>query len=97
MDKQYFIYMMTNNSNTVVYTGMTNNLKRRIYEHKEKLIDGFTKKYNVTKLVYYEIYKDSYSAIRREKQIKAGSRKKKLTLIESVNPAWKDLSSEIGL
>ena len=97
MDKQYLIYMMTNGSNTVVYTGMTNNLKRRIYEHKEKLIDGFTKKYNITKLGYYEIYKDSYTAISREKQIKAGSRKKKIQLIEKANPEWKDLSSEIGL
>lgn len=88
---------MTNNNNTVIYTGMTNNLMRRVYEHKEKLIDGFTKKYNATKLVFYEIYKDSYTAIQREKQIKAGSRKKKVALIESLNPKWKDLSSEIGL
>lgn len=88
---------MTNSNNTVIYTGMTNDLKRRIYEHKEKLIEGFIKRYNVTKLVYYEIYKSSYSAISREKQIKAGSRKKKIQLIEKANPEWKDLASEIGL
>lgn len=80
MNKQYYVYIMTNNNNSVLYTGMTNNLIRRVYEHKEKIIDGFTKKYNCTKLVYYEIFNDPYNAIAREKQIKAGSRKKKLTL-----------------
>ena len=89
--------MMTNSNDTVIYTGMTNDLKRRTYEHKEKLIEGFTKRYNVNKLVYYEIYKNSYSAISREKQIKAGSRKNKVKLIESLNPSWKDLASEVGL
>lgn len=88
---------MTNKNNSVIYTGMTNDLKRRIYEHKEKLIEGFTKKYNVTKLVYYEIHQNSYSAISREKQIKAGSREKKIQLIEKANPEWNDLYSEIGL
>ncbi|MFA3782025.1 GIY-YIG nuclease family protein [Melioribacteraceae bacterium 4301-Me] len=95
MDKKYFVYIMTNKNNTVLYTGVTNNLVRRVYEHKEKLIEGFTKKYNCTKLVWYEIYTDAYSAISREKQIKAGSRKKKLELINSLNPEWKDLYYEI--
>ena len=97
LDKQYFVYMMTNKNNSVIYTGITNNLRRRFYEHKEKLIEGFTKRYNVTKLVYYEIFNSSYTAIGREKQIKAGSRKKKIELIEKANPEWMDLSSEIGL
>jgi len=74
---------------------MTNNLIRRVNKHKEKIIEGFTKKYNCTKLVYYEIFNDPYNAIAREKQIKAGSRKKKLKLINSFNPAWKDLYDEL--
>jgi len=77
MDNQYFVYLLTNKNNTVIYTGVTNDLTRRVYEHKEKLIDGFTKKYNVNKLVY-ETANDINSAISREKQIKAGSRKKNL-------------------
>ena len=95
MDKNFFVYIMTNKNNTVLYTGVTNNLIRRVYEHKEKLIEGFTKKYNCSKLVWYEIYNDSYNAIAREKQIKAGSRKKKIDLIKSMNPEWKDLYDEI--
>lgn len=95
MDKKYFIYIITNKNNTVLYTGVTNNLVRRVYEHKEKLIEGFTKKYNCTKLVWYELHTDAYSAISHEKQIKAGSRKKKLELINSLNPEWKDLYNEI--
>ena len=86
---------MTNKNNTVIYTGVTNDLKRRVYEHKEKLIDGFTKKYNVNKLVYFEFTSDINSAIQREKQIKAGSRQKKIDLINSINPEWKDLYNEI--
>jgi putative endonuclease len=95
MEHQYFVYLMTNKNNKVIYTGVTNDLKRRVYEHKEKLIDGFTKKYNVNKLVYFEFTSDINSAIQREKQIKAGSRKKKIDLINSVNPEWKDLYNEI--
>ena len=95
MDKKFFVYIMTNKNNTVLYTGVTNNLVRRVYEHKEKLIEGFTKRYNCTKLVWYEIYDDPYNAISREKQIKAGSRKKKIDLVNSMNPEWKDLYSEI--
>jgi putative endonuclease len=86
---------MTNKNNTVLYTGVTNNIIRRVYEHKEKLIDGFTKKYNCSKLVWYEIYDDSYNAIAREKQIKAGSRKKKLDLINKMNPEWNDLYKDL--
>ena len=86
---------MTNKNNTVIYTGVTNDLNRRVYEHKEKLVYGFTKKYNVNKLVYFESTNDIYSAIQREKQIKAGSRKKKIELINSINPEWKDLYDDI--
>ena len=82
---------MTNKNNAVLYTGVTNNLQKRVYEHKEKLVEGFTKKYNVVKLVYYEIFDDPENAIAREKQIKAGSRQKKLDLINSMNQEWKDL------
>jgi len=92
MEKRYYVYIMTNTNNTVLYTGVTNNLERRVYEHKNKLIEGFTNKYNVNKLIYYEEFRDSYSAINREKQIKGGSRKKKIQLIERENPTWKDLS-----
>ncbi|RJP59456.1 MAG: GIY-YIG nuclease family protein [Ignavibacteriales bacterium] len=93
MLKQYYLYIMTNKSRTL-YTGVTNDLNRRVYEHKQKLIKGFTSKYNITKLVYYEEYNDINDAIRREKQIKGWSRKKKIELIESINPEWKDLSEE---
>ena len=87
--------MMTNKRNTVIYTGITNNLIRRVYEHKHKLINGFTKKYNVTKLVYYKVSKDVREAIAREKQIKGGSREKKIMLINSMNKGWKDLYEEL--
>lgn len=87
----YFVYIMTNKYNTVLYTGMTNNLIKRIAEHKSKSIPGFTKKYNIFKLIYYEIFEDVNAAIHREKQIKAGSRKKKLDLIKAMNPDWDDL------
>ena len=82
---------MTNKTNRVLYTGVTNDLKRRVYEHKEKLAEGFTKKYNVNKLVYYEVCEHIESAILREKQIKGGSRQKKLDLINSMNNEWADL------
>ena len=86
---------MTNKNNTVLYTGVTNNLRKRVYEHKEKLIEGFTKRYNVNKLVYYEIFRDAYTAITGEKQIKGGSRAKKIELINSINSEWKDLYNEL--
>ena len=82
---------MSNNANTVIYIGVTNNLQKRIYEHKEKLIEGFTKKYNIIKLVYYEEFDNIVDAIEREKQIKGGSREKKIDLIKSINPEFKDL------
>jgi len=85
---------MTNKLNRVLYTGVTNDLEKRVYEHKSKLIEGFTKKYNVNKLVYYEEFDDINEAIAREKQIKSGSRQKKIDLIAKMNPAWKDLSEE---
>ena len=77
MDKQSFIYIMTNKSNEVLYVGVTNNIIRRVYEHKNKLMDGFTRKYNLTKLVYYEVFDDITNTITREKQIKGGSKKRK--------------------
>lgn len=86
---------MTNKNNNVIYTGITNNLKNRVFQHKEKNIQGFTKKYNIVKLVYYEIFNNPYDAISREKQIKAGSRKKKDDLIDKINPQWKDLYEEL--
>ncbi|MFH1678352.1 MAG: GIY-YIG nuclease family protein [Candidatus Omnitrophota bacterium] len=95
MNKQYFIYIMTNKRNIVLYTGVTSDLKKRIYEHKMKLVEGFTRKYNITKLVYYEVFDDVENAIMREKQIKAGSRDKKIKLISNMNPEWKDLYAEI--
>jgi len=86
---------MTNKHNTVLYTGITSNLNKRVYEHKEKFVEGFTKRYCITKLVYYEVCDDVYSAIAREKQIKAGSRRKKIELIESMNKEWRDLYEEL--
>lgn len=93
--KQYYVYIMTNTHNTVLYTGMTNDLVRRVYEHKNGFGSTFTKKYNVHKLVYYEIGNDINAVIAREKQIKGGSRKKKTDLINSLNPEWKDLYEKI--
>jgi putative endonuclease len=90
--KDYFVYIMTNKSKTL-YTGVTNNLVRRVYEHKNKLIEGFTKKNNINKLVYFELFDNPDDAIKREKQIKGWLRKKKIDLIESMNPEWKDLSN----
>lgn len=92
---QYCVYIMTNAHNTVLYTGVTNDLARRAYEHRNGLGGIFTKKYNVQKLVYYEIGNDAHATITREKQIKGGSRKKKIELIKSMNPEWKDLYEDI--
>ena len=91
--RQYYVYIMTNKSKTL-YTGVTNNLARRVSEHKQKLIAGFTSKYNINKLVYYEMTPDVKAVLVREKQIKGWLRAKKIALIESINPAWKDLSTE---
>ena len=89
----YYFYIMTNKSKTI-YAGVTNNLLRRIFEHKSKIADGFTKKYNINKLVYYETFTHPNDAIRREKQVKGWLRIKKIKLIEKLNPEWKDLSEE---
>jgi putative endonuclease len=93
--KKYYVYIMTNKGNTVLYTGVTSNLAKRVYDHKQKVIEGFTKKYNIVKLVYYETFSDSVSAIKREKQIKAGPRKKKEELINSINREWDDLYDQL--
>ena len=95
MDKQYYVYILTNKRNNVLYTGVTNDLQRRVYEHREKLGEGFTAKYNVNKLVYYEETESIEAAIMREKQIKGGSRQKKVDLIEGMNPHWKDLYKDL--
>ena len=88
----YFVYILTNWNNKVMYVGVTNNLERRLYEHKNKLADGFTKKYNINKLVYFDSTTDVKSAITREKQIKGWVRKRKNELVETLNPTWGDLS-----
>jgi len=93
--RQFYVYIMTNEHNSVLYTGVTNDLRRRVYEHKDKVADGFTKKYNVIKLVYYEVFADAENAIIREKQIKDGPRRKKVELIRRMNPAWVDLYDAI--
>ncbi|MBI3379369.1 GIY-YIG nuclease family protein [Candidatus Gottesmanbacteria bacterium] len=91
----YFVYIATNRTNRVLYTGVTNNLIRRLFSHKNKLVSSFTSKYNIQKLVYYEMFADINEAIIREKQIKGGSRQKKLDLIKSVNPNYNDLYEDI--
>jgi len=91
----YYVYILTNKSNKVLYIGITNNLSRRIYEHKNKLIPGFTMSYNVSKLVYYEIYDDIRDAIQREKNIKKWYRKWKEELINKFNSNWEDLYNEL--
>ena len=91
----YYIYILSNWNNKVLYVGITNNLERRLYEHKNKLIEGFTKKYNLDKLVYFEHTTDVNSAIRREKEIKKWRREKKNNLIESLNPDWAELTHTI--
>jgi putative endonuclease len=95
MQRQYYVYVMTNKDNHVLYTGVTSDLKKRIFQHKNNLAAGFTSRYNVHKLVYFEIFEDSYNAISREKQIKAGSRQKKLELVAGFNPIWKDLYDDL--
>lgn len=94
MDKTYYVYILTNKYNTVLYTGVTNDLERRMKEHRSPENRGFTAMYNVHKLVYYETFDDVVEAIAREKQIKSGSRQKKIDLIVAFNPWWKDLMPE---
>ena len=93
MSNEYYVYIMTNKSRTL-YTGVTNNLMRRVYEHKSKLVPGFTSKYNIQFLVYYESTSSIHVALEREKQLKGLLRSKKIALIDSLNPEWKDLSDE---
>lgn len=91
----YFVYITTTRNNTVLYTGVTNNLPKRAFQHKLHLIDGFTKKYHADKLVFYEVFDDIKAAIAPEKQIKGGSRRKKVALIRKANPYWEDLTSKL--
>lgn len=91
MHTESYVYLLANKHNNVLYTGVTNDLIRRVYEHKNKLVAGFTKKYNVDRLVYYEVCSDIVVAIEREKKIKGWSRKKKQDLINTLNPDWNDL------
>jgi putative endonuclease len=95
MAKLYFVYLLTNYTNSVIYTGITSNLLPRVQQHREKVNKGFTSRYNVWKLVYYEIFEDAIAAIEREKQIKAGSRARKVALIEAENKAWRDLYPDL--
>jgi putative endonuclease len=96
VSKSYYIYILTNKWNRVLYTGITRDLVKRIYQHREEQTGGFTTRYNLKKLVYFEIYSNPREAIEREKQIKEGSRKKKIRLVEEMNPEWKDLYPEIA-
>ena len=91
----YYVYILTNKTDSVMYIGVTNDLIRRLYEHKAKLVDGFTKKYNVTKLVYFEDYADVRDAIAREKQLKGWTRGKKNLLVRTKNPDWNDLGETL--
>ena len=91
----YYVYILTKARNSVFYVGVTNNLIRRVYEHKQKLVPGFTKKHNITMLVYFECFEDINSAIHREKTIKKWKRRYKMNAIESMNPEWKDLYFEL--
>lgn len=95
MHEQSYVYIMANDRNTVLYVGVTTNLVERIWEHKNNVVKGFTQQYNVHKLVYYEVYESIENAIMREKQLKAGSRKRKELLINTINPEWKDLYDDI--
>ena len=92
MDRQYYVYILANRHNSVLYTGVTGDLARRVFEHRTKPVKSFTARYNVDKLVYYEIAANPTAAIMREKQIKAGSRRKKIALVNAMNPAWRDLA-----
>ena len=94
MERSYYVYILTNWNNEVMYVGITNNLERRVYEHRQKLVKGFTEKYNVSKLVYFEETNDVESALAREKEIKKWRREKKNKLVQRINPEWRDLSEE---
>jgi len=92
---QYYVYFMVNQTNVALYIGVTNDLKKRVYEHKNKLVKGFTQKYDIYKLVYYEVFSDPENAILREKRLKGSSRARKNKLVESMNPKWSDLYDQI--
>lgn len=96
MNKHYYVYILSNKNHTVYYTGVTNDLVRRVYEHKKKFVEGFTKKYFIDNLLYYEQYNTPSEAIKREKQIKDYRRQKKLSLIESLNPLFEDYYTKIS-
>lgn len=89
-ERTYFVYILTNRTNNVLYTGVTGDLIRRAYQHRHHQVEGFTDLYNVTKLVYFEAYPEIWDAIAREKQIKSGPRRKKIQLVNSINPEWHD-------
>lgn len=95
MSQQSYVYILTDNQNSVLYTGVTSDLTRRLYQHRDGQGSSFTRKYHAWKLVYYEVYEDILQAIAREKQIKGGSRKKKIELIEAMNPKWQDLNKDL--
>jgi putative endonuclease len=92
----YYVYIPTNSTNSVLYTGFTGDLMFRVAQHKAREIEGFTRRYNVDRLVYYEAYDSTYEGISREKQLKAGSRRKKMALVDGLNPTWRDLYHEIA-
>ena len=94
-EKQYYVYILTNATNVVLYIGVTSDLIRRVYEHKNNFVKGFTQRYNIHKLVYYEVFSDPENAITREKKLKGSSGARKNRLVESMNPRWNDLYEEI--
>ena len=93
--KYYYVYIITSNNSKVLYIGITNNLRKRVYEHKAKLVNGFSKRYNLNRIIYYEMFEDVNEAIKREKQMKNYSREKKEELIDGFNKNWKDLYNEL--
>ena len=95
MVRQFYVYILSNKAQTVLYTGITNDLEKRVWEHRSGLGSKFVGRYGLSRLVYFEVFEDPYEAISREKQIKAGPRRRKVALIENSNPGWRDLASEL--
>ena len=95
MVRQFYVYILTNKAQTVLYTGITNDLEKRVWEHRSGLGSKFVGRYGASRLVYFEVFEDPYEAISREKQIKAGPRRKKVALIEKTNPRWRDLAGQL--